>query len=119
MKNFFLNLFLLLIIDLLFFSSEIKSQEYLISDTGKVEEVDNTSVKIFRLNNYVLKNEFLFHKKNEIFLPNEDNEYELFLIEKTQVLSEKLSLRYPSIKTFKGSSKNRPSVSLRITITYY
>lgn len=117
MKNFFLNLFLLLIIDLLFFSSEIKSQEYLISDTGKVEEVDNTSVKIFRLNNYVLKNEFLFHKKNEIFLPNEDNEYELFLIEKTQVLSEKLSLRYPSIKTFKGSSKNRPSVSLRITIT--
>ena len=40
--------------------------------------------------------------KQEIRLPNEKGEEEIFILTPTQLLSKSLSAKYPNIKTFKG-----------------
>ena len=54
---------------------------------------------------------------NEIILPNEKGEEEVFELIPVPLFSKSLVLKYPNIKTYKGFSKNRPEVKVRITIT--
>ena len=49
--------------------------------------------------------------KNEITLPNEKGEEEVFEIEPTPLLSKSCE-KYPNLKTYKGISKTRPNVRL-------
>ena len=67
----------------------------------------------FNFNKNTLKSNF----KNEIYIPNEKGEYEHFKITKTQLLSNRLSIKYEDIKTFVGVSRKRKNVKARITIT--
>ena len=67
----------------------------------------------FNFNKNTLKSNF----KNEIYIPNEKGEYEHFEITKTQLLSNRLSIKYEDIKTFVGVSRKRKNVKARITIT--
>ena len=67
----------------------------------------------FNFNKNTLKSNF----KNEIYIPNEKGEYEHFEISKTQLLSNRLSIKYKDIKTFVGVSRKRKNVKARITIT--
>ena len=53
--------------------------------------------------------------KQEIRLPNEKGEEEIFILTPTSLLSKSLSAKYPNIKTFKGVSKSRPAVKLRMS----
>lgn len=52
---------------------------------------------------------------NQISLPNEKGEEELFLIKPVQVISASLSSKYPTIQTYVGHSKNRPRVKVRLS----
>ena len=52
--------------------------------------------------------------KQEIRLPNEKGEEEIFILTPTPLLSKSLSAKYPNLKTFKGVSKSRPAVKLRM-----
>jgi len=52
----------------------------------------------------------------EIRLPNEKGEEEVFLLTPTPVLSQPLALKYSKIKTYKGVSKFRPNVRIRLSI---
>ena len=54
-------------------------------------------------------------KLNQIILPNEKGENELFIIKPVQVISSLLSLKYPNIQTYKGYSKKRPDVKVRLS----
>ena len=51
----------------------------------------------------------------EISLPNEMGEEEVFQIKPVPLLNEKLSKKYPGIKTFKGKSKVRKDVEVRLS----
>ena len=53
--------------------------------------------------------------KNEITLPNEKGEEEVFEIEPTPLLSKHLVEKYPNLKTYKGISKTRPNVRLSLS----
>jgi hypothetical protein len=117
MKKLYLNFSILLIIGIILFPNKIRSQNYWISDIDQVEEINNTPVSTFSLKGLKFKNEFKNQKQKVVFLPNENNDYESFFIEEISVLSPQLALKYPLIKTFKGFSQKRPSVSLRMTLT--
>ncbi|MDC1012487.1 M12 family metallo-peptidase, partial [Flavobacteriaceae bacterium] len=52
---------------------------------------------------------------NEIRLPNEKGEEEIFLLSPAPVLSQSLKVKYPSLKTYKGVSKQRPNVRVRLS----
>jgi subtilisin-like proprotein convertase family protein len=117
MKKLYLNLSLLQLIVLIFLPSKLKSQNYWASDLSQIKEIDNTPVKIFDLNDVKFKNEFKNQKQKVVFLPNENNDYESFIIKEILLLSPQLSLKYPLIQTFKGFSQKRPNVSLRMTLT--
>jgi len=117
MKKLHINLPFLLFIATIFFSNNLKSQDYWVSDINQTEEIDNTPVKTFSLNDVKLKNEFKIQKQKVIFLPNENDDYESFFIEEILILSPELSLKHPSIKTYKGFSEKRPNVSLRMTLS--
>ena len=52
---------------------------------------------------------------NEIRLPNEKGEEEIFLVSPAPVLSQSLKVKYPSLKTYKGVSKQRPNVRIRLS----
>ena len=56
--------------------------------------------------------------KNEITLPNEKGEEEVFEIEPTPLLSKYLAEKYPNLKTYKGISKTRPNVRLSLSTQY-
>ena len=56
--------------------------------------------------------------KNEITLPNEKGEEEVFEIEPTPLLSKHLAEKYPNLKTYKGISKTRPNVRLSLSTQY-
>jgi len=117
MKNLYLNLSLLQLIVLIFLPSKLKSQNYWVSDLSQIQEIENTPVKTFDLNEDKFKNEFKNQKQKVVFLPNENNDYESFIIKEISLLSPQLSLKYPLIQTFKGFSQKRPNVSLRMTLT--
>jgi subtilisin-like proprotein convertase family protein len=53
----------------------------------------------------------------EMILPNEKGEQETFELQKTTVLSPKLQVQYPQIRTYVGRSKNRPGVKVRLSYT--
>ena len=55
---------------------------------------------------------------NEITLPNEKGEEEVFEIEPTPLLSKRLVEKYPNLKTYKGISKTRPNVRLSLSTQY-
>ena len=80
MKKLYLNLSLLQLIILIFLPSKLKSQNYWASDLSQIKEIDNTPVKIFDLNDVKFKNEFKNQKQKVVFLPNENNDYESFII---------------------------------------
>ncbi len=73
--------------------------------------------------NYYIMPQDLFRKDaskkedvmTEISLPNEIGEEEIFQIEAVPLFSEKLSKEYPAIKTFKGKSKVRKDVEVRLS----
>ena len=50
-----------------------------------------------------------------IILPNEKGEDELFLIQPVQVLSSSISSKYRNIQTYRGHSKSRPGVKVRLS----
>ena len=117
MKKTYLIHLLLLTIGLILIPLQIRSQNYWISDINQVKEINNTPVNTLGLNDIKFKNEFKKQKQKVVFLPNEDNDYESFFIEEISILSSQLALKHPLIKTFKGFSQKRPSVSLRMTLT--
>jgi len=117
MKKLYLNLSVLQLIILIFLPSKLKSQNYWASDLSQIQEIENTPVKTFDLNDVKFKNEFKNQKQKVVFLPNENNDYESFIIKEISLLSPQLSLKYPLIQTFKGFSQKRPNVSLRMTLT--
>ena len=73
--------------------------------------------------NYFIMPQDLFRKGTskkgdmiiEISLPNEMGEEEVFQIKPVPLLNEKLSKKYPGIKTFKGKSKVRKDVEVRLS----
>ena len=78
--------------------------------------------EVFGENYYKMPANFLevksFSNKSveqQIRLPNEKGEEEIFLITPVPLLSSSLSAKYPKIKTFKGRSKTRPEVQLRLS----
>ena len=78
--------------------------------------------EVFGENYYRMPSNFLETKsfanksiQQEITLPNEKGEEEVFLITPAPLLSESLLAKYPKIKTFKGRSKSRPKVQLRLS----
>ena len=76
MKKLYLNLSLLQLIVLIFLPSKLKSQNYWVSDLSQIQEIENTPVKTFDLNEDKFKNEFKNQKRKVVFLPNENNDYE-------------------------------------------
>lgn len=52
----------------------------------------------------------------QIILPNEEGEEELFLIKPVQVISPSISSKYQYIQTYRGYSKTRPEVKVRLSI---
>ena len=56
-----------------------------------------------------------FNIINQIILPNEKGENELFLIEPVQVIASSLSSKYPNIQTYTGYSEKRPGVKVRLS----
>ena len=115
MKKLFLNLSIIFIFILSVIP--LRSQNYWISNLNQIEVIDETPVNIYSLDDQKFKTDLRNEKHNQINLPNENNKYELFMIEEIQVLSKTLSLKYPLIRTFKGYSKKRPNVSIRITLS--
>ena len=117
MKNIYLKALLLVFFITIVFTEKLISQDYWGLDYGQDKEIDNTPVKIYSLDNIKLTNEIKNRKLKSIFLPNENDELELFDIEEIFLMSPELSSRHPSIKTYKGFSKKRPNVSLRLTLS--
>ena len=117
MKNLFLNMLRLVALSLIFCFSTLRSQDYWIAKTVQTKKIEDTPVNIFSFDESIFKNELKNQNFNQIFLPNENNENELFIVEQIFILSTELSLKFPLIKTYKGYSKNRPNVSSRITYT--
>ena len=117
MKNLFLNMLRLVPLSLIFCLSTLRSQDYWIAKTVQTKKIEDTPVNIFSFDESIFKNELKNQNFNQIFLHNENNENELFIVEQIFILSTELSLKFPLIKTYKGYSKNRPNVSSRITYT--
>jgi len=90
----------------------------------QVSSPDKTfgSLDVFGETYYKMPTQFLSSKSNfgkssqkEIRLPNEKGEEEIFILTPAPLLSNDLSAKYPEIKTFKGVSKSRPNVQLRMS----
>ena len=64
----------------------------------------------------LLKSDYDF--MNQIVLPNEKGENELFLIKPLQVISSSISSKYPNIKTYGGYSAKRPGVKVRLSTQF-
>lgn len=54
---------------------------------------------------------------NTVTIPNEFGEFEVFKVYEAPVLSEELSIQYPSIKTYVGVSENKPGIRARFSVT--
>ena len=90
----------------------------------QVSNSDNTfrSLDVFGETYYKMPTQFLSSNSNfgkssqkEIRLPNEKGEEEIFILTPAPLLSKDLSAKYPQIRTFKGVSKSRPNVQLRMS----
>ena len=97
------------------FFQDIRSQDYW--DNQETILLEDESI----INSYDLKYNLIYDQidkeKKTIFLPNEKNNLELFILNEFQLLTKKVSSQYPNIRTFKGYSNERPDVSLTLTIT--
>ncbi len=90
----------------------------------KVENPNKNLISFVELseNYYLIPKDFFkkdFTQKGdfvtEISLPNETGKEEIFQIKPVPLFSEKLSKKYPEIKTFKGVSKTRKDVQVRLS----
>ena len=90
----------------------------------KVENPNRNLISFVELseNYYLIPKDFFkkdFAQKGdfvtEISLPNETGKEEIFQIKPVPLFSEKLSKKYPEIKTFKGVSKTRKDVQVRLS----
>ena len=90
----------------------------------KVENPNQNLISFVELSeNYYLMPKDLFKKDftqkvdfvTEISLPNETGKEEIFQIKPVPLFSKKLSKKYPGIKTFKGVSKTRKDVQVRLS----
>ena len=97
------------------FFQDIKSQDYWSNQETILLEDESI------INSYDLKYNLIYDQidkeKKTIFLPNEKDNLELFILNEFQLLTKKVSSQYPNIRTFKGYSNERPDVSLTLTIT--
>lgn len=59
------------------------------------------------------------HQKGDtyFYFPNEQNTLEPFALEEVPIFDSKNIIQYPKIKAYRGKSKDREGVSLRITVT--
>ena len=80
---------------------DIKSQDYWGNQEAIMLEDENI------INSYDLKYNLLYDQINEekktIFILNEKNNLELFILDEFQLLTKKVSSQYPNIRTFKGT----------------
>ena len=81
-----------------------------------------SSLDVFGETYYKMPSQFLSPNSNfrkssqkEISLPNEKGEEEIFILTSAPLLSKDLSAKYPEIKTFKGVSKSRSNVLIRMS----
>ena len=84
-------------------------------DIGR--DIKNVSLKSKNFAKKVLsikENEFL-----KIDFPNEKGELEFFSLMETKILSKKIQMKYPNIRTFRGYSDKRKNVILRITFSQH
>jgi len=121
---------LLLLFIVLFLFNNIHAQEYWSKANKEIMQFQNLQERkdwhYLTLDNDKLRNS-LFNKKNlpskvnknliSILLPNERGIAEDFLLVPVSILSPKIAEKFPSIKTYKGRSKSRPNVTVRISHT--
>ena len=90
----------------------------------KAENPNQNLISFVELSeNYYLMPKELFKKDftqkvdfvTEISLPNEIGKEEIFQIKPVPLFSKKLSKKYPGIKTFRGVSKTRKDVQVRLS----
>ena len=117
MKNMYKAILVVIFLNIIIFPTKLVSQDYWVLDSVQAKEIDNTLVKTYSLNNKKLKRELKTQKLKTIFLPNEYDDLELFILEEIFLMSPELSIRHPSIKTYKGYSEKRPNASLRVTLS--
>ncbi len=101
---------------LIFFFQDIKSQDYW-SNKEEILLEDENEINSYDLKYNLFRNQIIKEGTLSIFLPNEKNNLELFIINEFELLAKKVSSDYPNIRTFKGYSKNRPDVNLTLTVT--
>tara|TARA_A100001015_G_C15041580_1_gene740041 strand:- start:1244 stop:5089 length:3846 start_codon:yes stop_codon:yes gene_type:complete len=90
-----------------------------VSNPNKISVSPNIfGEKYYKMPEKLLDDINLFGKelKHEIRMPNEKGEEEIFVLTPIPLLSKKLSIKYPNLKTFNGVSKSRPNVQLRISV---
>ena len=87
---------------------------------NQINQFDVLKERFFKMPANILSSYNLNSKKtkNEITLPNEKGEEEVFEIEPTPLLSKHLAEKYPNLKTYKGISKTRPNVRLSLSTQY-
>ena len=87
---------------------------------NQTNQFDVFKERFFKMPADILSSHNLNSKKtkNEIILPNEKGEEEVFEIEPTPLLSKHLAEKYPNLKTYKGISKTRPNVRLSLSTQY-
>ena len=126
----FRRLILSLLFIVFFSFNNIDAQEYWSKADKEIMQFQNLKERkdwhYLTLDNEKLRSS-LFNKKSlsskskknyiSILLPNEKGIAEDFLLVPTSVLSQKMANRFPGIKTYKGRSKSRPNVKVRISYT--
>jgi subtilisin-like proprotein convertase family protein len=94
---------------------------------AQVSSPNNTFsyLDVFGETYYKMPSQFLSPNSNfgkssqkEISLPNEKGEEEIFILTSAPLLSKDLSAKYPEINTFKGVSKSRPNVQIRMSTKF-
>jgi len=116
MKKLNFKSFTFALVFTILFNWDVKSQDY----WNKQEIIlleDEGIINTYNLNYNNFLNQIDNNKDLTIFLPNENNEIEHFILNEFQLLSKEISLKYPSIRTFSGYSDDRPGVNLTLTIT--
>ena len=115
---------------ILFFFNEIQAQEYwskadkeiLLSQTFQVrEDWHYLSLENNKLDDLLITRDISASEAQEnnisMQLPNENGIEETFLLTPVAVLSPELARQFPRIKTYVGSSRSRPDVSVRMSYT--
>ena len=121
---------LLFLFIILFFFNEIQAQDYwskadkeiLLPQTFQArEDWHYLSLDNVKLDDLLITKDISNSKSQEngisIELPNEKGIEETFSLTPVAVLSPELARQFPRIKTYVGSSKSRPDVSVRMSYT--